>query len=53
MGGEYWEQARDALMGVAQVAATFDDEGVDVYFASSKRVGKELKVDFTIYIPNH
>ena len=31
-------------MGVAQIAETYDEDGVDVYFLNSKRVGKELKV---------
>jgi hypothetical protein len=30
-------------MGVAETAAPYDDQGVDVYFLNSKRVGKELR----------
>ena len=43
MAGEKWTQAREALMGVAETAAHYDDQGVDVYFINSKRVGKELR----------
>lgn len=30
-------------MGVAETAARYDDQGVDIYFTNSKRVGKELR----------
>jgi hypothetical protein len=43
MAGERWNQARAALMEVADIAARYDDDGVDIYFLNSKRVGKELK----------
>lgn len=43
MVGERWAQAREALMGIAETAAQYDDQGVDVYFINSKRVGKELR----------
>ena len=43
MAGERWAQAREALMGVAETAARYDDQGVDIYFINSKRVGKELR----------
>jgi uncharacterized protein with von Willebrand factor type A (vWA) domain len=43
MAGERWNQARAALMEVAEIAARYDDDGVDIYFLNSKRVGKELK----------
>lgn len=42
MTGERWEQAKTALMDVAEVAAKYLSRGVDVYFVNSKRVGKEL-----------
>ena len=29
-------------MGIAETAAQYDDQGVDIYFINSKRVGKEL-----------
>lgn len=44
MAGERWEQAKTAITEVAEIAAEYDDDGIDVYFLNSKRVGKELKV---------
>jgi hypothetical protein len=43
MAGERWEKARAALMEVAEIAARYDQDGVDIYFINSKRVGKQLK----------
>jgi hypothetical protein len=43
MAGQSWAQAREALMGIAETAAQYDDQGVDIYFINSKRVGKELR----------
>jgi hypothetical protein len=45
MAGERWESAKKALMGVAEVAAGYDEDGIDIYFLNSKRVGRELKSD--------
>lgn len=44
MAGERWNQAMNAIIGVAEIAAGYDEDGIDVYFLNSKRVGKELKV---------
>lgn len=30
-------------MEVAEIAARYDDNGVDIYFLNNKRVGKELR----------
>ncbi|WVW86982.1 hypothetical protein I302_109038 [Kwoniella bestiolae CBS 10118] len=43
MAGDRWSEARQALMEVAEIAARYDENGVDIYFLNSKRVGKELK----------
>ncbi|WWD04534.1 hypothetical protein V865_002604 [Kwoniella europaea PYCC6329] len=43
MAGERWSEASQALMEVAEIAARYDENGVDIYFLNSKRVGKELK----------
>ncbi|WRT69644.1 uncharacterized protein IL334_006633 [Kwoniella shivajii] len=43
MAGDRWSQARLALMEVAEIAARYDENGVDIYFLNSKRVGKELR----------
>jgi len=34
----------NVIIGVAELAAKYDEDGVDVYFLNSKRAGKELKV---------
>jgi hypothetical protein len=44
MAGERWDQAMNVIIGVAEIAAGYDEDGIDVYFFNSKRVGKELKV---------
>ncbi|ORX37776.1 hypothetical protein BD324DRAFT_578764 [Kockovaella imperatae] len=43
MAGEPWEQAKTSLQGVAEIAAQYDDDGIDIYFLNSKRVGTELR----------
>ncbi|RXK35430.1 hypothetical protein M231_07285 [Tremella mesenterica] len=43
MCGQRWEEAKKALMEVAEIAAGYDENGVDIYFVNSKRVGKELR----------
>nr|ODN95623.1 hypothetical protein L204_04164 [Cryptococcus depauperatus CBS 7855] len=43
MKGERWEQAQEAIMDVADIASRYDENGVDVYFLNSKRVGKQLR----------
>ena len=44
MAGERWEEAKASLKGVADIAAQYDDDGIDIYFLNSKRVGTELRV---------
>ena len=44
MAGDRWETVKSSIIGVAEIAAEYDEDGVDVYFLNSKRVGKELKV---------
>ncbi|WVN86849.1 uncharacterized protein L203_102023 [Cryptococcus depauperatus CBS 7841] len=43
MKGERWQQAQEAIMDVADIASRYDENGVDVYFLNSKRVGKQLR----------
>jgi hypothetical protein len=43
MNGERWEQAMSAIMGVVVQAVKYDEDGIDVYFLNSKRVGKGLR----------
>ena len=35
---------RPHFKGVADIAAHYDEDGIDIYFLNSKRVGKELRV---------
>jgi hypothetical protein len=44
MEGPLWFEARDALAGLADIAARYDSDGVDVYFLNSHRVGTGLHV---------
>lgn len=44
MIGERWEQARDSVMDVAEQAAQYDADGVDVYFLNDSRKGLGLTV---------
>lgn len=46
MEGPLWFEARDALAGIADVAARYDTDGVDIYFLNSQMVGIGLKVSF-------
>jgi hypothetical protein len=37
MGQSRWEEARDALAGMVEIAATMDDDGVDIHFLNSEK----------------
>lgn len=37
MGQSRWEEARDALAGMVQLAAQYDSDGVDVHFLNSEK----------------
>ncbi|WWC73748.1 uncharacterized protein I206_107720 [Kwoniella pini CBS 10737] len=43
MAGQRWSEARQALMEVSEIAARYDENGVDIYFLNSKRVGKGIR----------
>ncbi|QRV79163.1 von willebrand factor type A domain protein [Ceratobasidium sp. AG-Ba] len=43
MEGESWAEARDALAGLADAAAKYDQEGIDVHFLNDRRVGVNMK----------
>lgn len=45
MEGPLWYEARDALAGIADVAARYDVGGVDIHFLNNPLVGKHLKVN--------
>jgi len=42
MSGTLWLEARDALAALAEVAAKYDTDGIDVCFLNSPRVGNNL-----------
>jgi len=37
MGGRLWNEAREALAGIAELAEKYDSEGTDVYFLNDER----------------
>jgi len=43
MYGDRWAEAREALAGVADLAAKYSSEGVDVYFLNNPRFGTDFK----------
>ncbi|KAG9019694.1 hypothetical protein FRB90_011503 [Tulasnella sp. 427] len=43
MEGPLWYEARDALAGIADVAARYDLDGIDVHFLNSPIVGNGLR----------
>lgn len=44
MEGALWYEAREAVAGVAEVAARYDDDGVDIVFLNSRKTGEGLTV---------
>ncbi|KAG8956736.1 hypothetical protein FRC04_000214 [Tulasnella sp. 424] len=43
MEGPLWYEARDALAGIAEVAARYDLDGIDVHFLNNPIVGQGLR----------
>jgi len=43
MEGALWYEARDALSGIADVAARYDADGVDIHFLNDPSVGKNMR----------
>ncbi|GJJ07362.1 hypothetical protein Clacol_001564 [Clathrus columnatus] len=43
MEGPLWFEAKDALAGIAALAARYDTNGIDLYFLNSPTVGTNLK----------
>ncbi|KAG8932094.1 COP9 signalosome (CSN) subunit [Tulasnella sp. 417] len=43
MDGPLWYEARDALAGIAEVAARYDLDGIDVHFLNNPIVGRGLR----------
>jgi len=38
-----WDQARDALSGLFEIAAQYDTNGIDIHFLNSKKVGQNVQ----------
>ncbi|EPS98744.1 hypothetical protein FOMPIDRAFT_1125795 [Fomitopsis schrenkii] len=43
MRGKRWQEARDALAALAEIASKYDADGIDVCFLNSKHVGNNMK----------
>ncbi|KAH7930625.1 hypothetical protein BV22DRAFT_1000161 [Leucogyrophana mollusca] len=43
MEGPLWEEAKNALSSLAEIAATYDRDGIDVHFLNDQRSGQGLK----------
>jgi hypothetical protein len=51
MEGVLWYEARDALAGIADVAARYDADGVDIHFLNSSAQGKNMRVSLLSFVP--
>ncbi|KAI0722735.1 hypothetical protein C8Q76DRAFT_372257 [Earliella scabrosa] len=38
-----WQQARDALAPLAEVTASYDSDGIDIFFLNNEKEGRNLK----------
>lgn len=47
MEGALWVETREALAGIADVAARYDADGVDICFLNDPAVGRNMKVSST------
>ena len=45
MSGSLWYEARDALVGLADLATQHSLEGVDIYFLNNPRYERNTKVN--------
>nr|ODO02647.1 hypothetical protein L204_01386 [Cryptococcus depauperatus CBS 7855] len=43
MKGSRWLQACKSIMGVAEIASRYDEDGIDIYFLNHKKVGEGLQ----------
>ncbi|KAL5508182.1 hypothetical protein ACEPAH_5801 [Sanghuangporus vaninii] len=43
MVGERWTETREALASLAEVAARYDTEGIDVYFLNARRSARNMR----------
>lgn len=44
MEGPLWWEAGEALAGIAEAAAAYDSDGIDIYFLNSERTGQNMTV---------
>jgi hypothetical protein len=44
MYGKLWEDARDALANIADLARKFDTDGIDIYFLNNPLHEREIMV---------
>ena len=49
MEGALWYEARDALAGIAEYAARYDANGIDLHFLNNRTIGTNLKVGYFIF----
>ncbi|KAG9089352.1 hypothetical protein FRC06_001591 [Ceratobasidium sp. 370] len=45
MTGPRWEEARDALAGLAKTALKYDDDGVEIFFLNAVNAGRTVRTD--------
>lgn len=45
MSGERWNEARDALMGLAKHALKHDDDGIEIFFLNAVNSGRTVRND--------
>lgn len=43
-----WDEARDALAEIADIAVQYDKDGIDIFFLNNKAKGEGLKVSLAI-----
>ncbi|KAG8883459.1 hypothetical protein FRB97_006587 [Tulasnella sp. 331] len=48
MEGALWVETREALAGIADVAARYDADGVDIYFLNDLIVGRNMKTGASV-----
>ena len=53
MAGQPWNDAREALAGLAELYARYDTDGLDVYFLNDPRCRVNLRVRASIHPSIH
>ncbi|QRW06363.1 von willebrand factor type A domain protein [Ceratobasidium sp. AG-Ba] len=47
MGGSRWQEARDALAGLAKIALKYDNDGIEIFFLNAVDSGRTVKASFS------